>query len=168
VEEFGLQITLANNGQEALDKLNQAVEGGKNFDLVLMDCQMPEMDGYETTAAIRQGRAMERYRMIPIVAMTANAMEGDEEKCLNAGMNDYLPKPINPDRLQNILTKWFEKQKLIDISVQRGNSMLIDFEQEREKYGKGDLRQNAPSNTKPKATTSKGNRPLSTTKLRET
>jgi PAS domain S-box-containing protein len=155
LEEFGLQITLANNGQEALDKLNQAVESGKNFDLILMDCQMPEMDGYETTAAIRQGRAMERYRMIPIVAMTANAMEGDEEKCLNAGMNDYLPKPIDPDRLQNMLTKWFEKQALIDISVQRGNSMLIDFEQEREKHGKGDLRQNAPSNTKPKATTSK-------------
>lgn len=106
LSEFGIDVTVANNGIEALRILNSSLKSDKNFDLILMDCQMPEMDGYETTGAIRRGQASEKYRSIPIVAMTANAMKGDEEKCLDAGMSDYLAKPIEPDLLHNTLLRW--------------------------------------------------------------
>ena len=67
---------------------------------------MPEMDGYEATQLIRQGMAGQHNRDIPIVAMTANAMQGDREKCLNVGMDDYLAKPIKPAQVKTILSKW--------------------------------------------------------------
>jgi CheY-like chemotaxis protein len=71
-----------------------------------MDCQMPEMDGYQATQEIRHGAAGERFKDITIVAMTANAMKGDREKCLAAGMNDYLSKPIEATKLKEMLVKW--------------------------------------------------------------
>jgi CheY-like chemotaxis protein len=71
-----------------------------------MDCQMPVMDGFTATKNIRNGDAGDDYRDIPIVAMTANAMQGDREKCINAGMNDYLTKPIDAKPLADCLTKW--------------------------------------------------------------
>ena len=76
------------------------------YDLVLMDCQMPEMDGFEATAAIRDPRATVRNRAVPIIAMTALAMKGDRERCLAAGMNDYLPKPISVPGLGAVLETW--------------------------------------------------------------
>lgn len=88
LEKWGHRVTLADNGQEALDRLSTHSE---SFDLVLMDMQMPIMGGLEATAKIRQ---MPPFRDLPIVAMTANAMLGDREMCLEAGMNDYLSKPI--------------------------------------------------------------------------
>ena len=94
------QCIIAVNGKDALEKL-QSSEGEHPFTFIFMDCQMPEMDGYEATELIRQGVAGMRYQDIPIVAMTANAMIGDEEKCLSAGMNDYLVKPINKDRVRD-------------------------------------------------------------------
>tara|TARA_R110002111_G_scaffold1306_6_gene8902 strand:+ start:730 stop:3357 length:2628 start_codon:yes stop_codon:yes gene_type:complete len=94
------QIETAENGQEAIDLLKQ-----EQFDLVLMDCQMPILDGYEATRWIRAGKAGEQSK-VPIIAMTANAMQGDREKCLAVGMDDYLSKPIDPDKLTKTLQQW--------------------------------------------------------------
>jgi CheY-like chemotaxis protein/HPt (histidine-containing phosphotransfer) domain-containing protein len=77
-----------------------------DYDLVLMDCQMPELDGYECTRRIRQADTPVRNHRIPIVAMTAHAMSGDREKCLASGMDDYLTKPIHPGALREVLEKW--------------------------------------------------------------
>lgn len=105
LETFNLEADTANNGQEALIALKDAL-GVKPYTLVLMDCQMPILDGYDATKAIRKGESGEINKKIPIVAMTANAMQGDKEKCLNVGMDDYLSKPINPDKLRDALQKW--------------------------------------------------------------
>lgn len=96
--QAGFSVTIAGNGQEAVDKVMEA-----EFDCVLMDIQMPVMDGYEATRAIRKE---DRYSSLPIIAMTANAMQGDREKCVNAGMNDHVAKPINPDELFKSLVQW--------------------------------------------------------------
>ena len=102
---FGCYADLAENGLEALEKLNT-----ERYDLILMDCQMPEMDGYDATAAIRKEEAAYREmgedRHIPIVALTAHAMEGDREICLRAGMDDYLSKPFKIEELHSILFRW--------------------------------------------------------------
>jgi len=105
LSELGLQADVAANGLEALDCLQQAPDDAP-YTLVLMDCQMPEMDGYEASRQIREGKAGDRNQSITIVAMTANAMQGDREKCLSAGMNDYLTKPIDPDLLLAKLQHW--------------------------------------------------------------
>ncbi len=96
----GHRVQLAENGQEALDRLEK-----EEFDLVLMDVQMPVMGGFEATAAIRR-RERETGAHIPIIAMTANALKGDRERCLEAGMDEYLSKPIDPDRLRRTLDEW--------------------------------------------------------------
>ena len=102
---YGLSTGTATNGQEALKMLST-----KPFDLVLMDIQMPVMDGYEATARIRDPHGSVRAHDIPIIAMTANAMKGDREKCLRAGMEDYISKPIDPNELQALLDKWLFKK----------------------------------------------------------
>ncbi|MDP2076551.1 MAG: ATP-binding protein [Sulfuricurvum sp.] len=100
----GLQTHTASNGAEALEILKAAQS--KPYTLIFMDCQMPVMDGYQTTHVIRNGEAGEQYKNIPIIAMTANAMAGDREKCLLWGMNDYISKPIDINELQNALKEW--------------------------------------------------------------
>ncbi len=95
----GYKVTLAPNGKAAVEAFTRAPE---DFDLILMDIQMPEMDGYEATRQIRQ----QGYADIPIIAMTANAMKGDKELCLEAGMNDYISKPIKREIVFQILAKW--------------------------------------------------------------
>ncbi len=94
----GVTVQTAYNGREALDLLKT-----EDFDGVLMDCQMPLMDGYETTRRIR---GQERFRHLPVLAMTANAMKGDKEKALAAGMNDHIAKPIKPDVMFVTMAKW--------------------------------------------------------------
>ena len=96
------QCVIAINGKDAIEKL-KASDESQPFTFIFMDCQMPEMDGYQATASIRQGNAGSRYLSIPIVAMTANAMVGDEEKCLSAGMDDYLVKPINKEQVKEAI-----------------------------------------------------------------
>lgn len=102
LEILNYSFEIAVNGIQALKILED-----KNFDLILMDCQMPEMDGYEATRRIRQ-LTEEAKSKIPIVALTANALRGDREKCLAAGMNDYLTKPLNVELLEITLKKWIQ------------------------------------------------------------
>ena len=105
LDQFGLAIDVAGNGLEALNSLRSAPEDAP-YTLVLMDCQMPEMDGYQASREIRAGSAGERNRQIPVIAMTANVMQGDREKCLDAGMDDYVPKPIEQELLLAKLQQW--------------------------------------------------------------
>ena len=98
LRRLGYQPQLVDHGLACLEALRHGV-----YDLVLMDCQMPEMDGYQTTACIRQGEAGERNRDLSIVALTASAMAGDRERCILAGMNDYLTKPILSSDLVRLL-----------------------------------------------------------------
>jgi len=97
----GVTYSVVENGRDAVDALDQ-----HPFDAVLMDCQMPVMDGYTATRVRRQKEADSALARIPIIAMTANAMAGDREKCLSAGMDDYMSKPLNRSRLEQTLRKW--------------------------------------------------------------
>jgi len=99
----GMSVEVVNNGQEAVDLLQE-----ESFDGVLMDCQMPVMDGYEATRLLRQ---QDRYKTLPILAMTANAMAGDREKVLEAGMNDHIAKPINVNDMFSKMAKWIKPAK---------------------------------------------------------
>ncbi|MEO5354202.1 MAG: response regulator [Magnetococcus sp. XQGC-1] len=99
LEDVGLQVTVVENGRKAVER----VQEGGSFAAVFMDIQMPEMDGYRATALIRSQAA---YRDLPIIAMTADAMVGEREKCLAAGMNDYVTKPIELNRLYESLAQW--------------------------------------------------------------
>ncbi|GEM_PF-3626955 len=100
LQKLDCKAERARNGHEAV---NRAIH--ESFDLVLMDCQMPEMDGFEATGKIREHRSTDE---LPIIALTANAMKGDREKCLAAGMDDYLSKPISKSELQKALAKWIK------------------------------------------------------------
>jgi PAS domain S-box-containing protein len=101
LRKLGYRADTAANGLEALRALKTIP-----YDLVLMDCQMPEMDGYEATRHVRSGKSGALDKDIPIIAMTAHAMKGDKEKCLSAGMTDYLPKPVQPIEVANVLEKY--------------------------------------------------------------
>src|SRR5262249_2507190 len=102
-EKLGHAVTVANNGRQAIDRINE-----QQFDVVFMDVQMPEMDGVTATCEIRK-REQATGRHIPIVAMTAHAMKGDKEKCLEAGMDDYVSKPIRGKDLGDVLARIVER-----------------------------------------------------------
>jgi signal transduction histidine kinase/ActR/RegA family two-component response regulator len=108
LKNLGLSADVAENGEEAIAKLKES--GDQYYSVILMDCQMPVMDGFTATQNIRNGDADEGYCKIPIIAMTANAMQGDREECINAGMSDYLTKPIDEKLLADCLVKWFSPQ----------------------------------------------------------
>lgn len=99
LKKLGITPDIANNGEEALQKLED-----NNYDLVLMDCQMPIKDGYQATKELREWARP--IKDVVVIALTANAMQGDEQKCYAAGMNDYITKPVSPDVLQEKLQKW--------------------------------------------------------------
>jgi len=102
LQKLGYETAVAENGLKALDYLSH-----NTIDLILMDCQMPEMDGFETTTRIRVSE--EAFKHIPIIAVTANTMSGDRERCLAIGMNDYLGKPVRKDLLQEKLSYWLHR-----------------------------------------------------------
>ena len=99
LRNLGYRAELVNNGREVLGALEHA-----DFDIILMDCQMPELDGFATTAEIRRREGTARHTTI--IAMTANALDGDHERCVSAGMDDYLSKPIKPEVLRLMLERW--------------------------------------------------------------
>ncbi len=101
---YGLDVEVAENGQKALDKLQE--DTAVHYDLILMDIMMPVMDGYET---IQHIRTLPEGKNIPIIALTAKAMKGDDKKCIDVGANDYLTKPIDMDKLLSILYVWLAK-----------------------------------------------------------
>jgi two-component system, sensor histidine kinase and response regulator len=103
LERLGYRADLAANGKEALDVLAHA-----RYDVVLMDCQMPELDGYQTTREIR--RRIGDTRSIVVIGLTAHALQGDREKCLEAGMDDYLTKPVMPEDLAAALARWMDRE----------------------------------------------------------
>ncbi|MGI2183131.1 PAS domain S-box protein [Shewanella oncorhynchi] len=109
LEQVGIILSIATNGQIALDKLSQ-----QHFDLVLMDCQMPVMDGYQATKAIRKRPELAN---LPVVAMTANAMAGDRDMCLRAGMNDHIAKPIEVNVLYQTLLKYLGSSSGISAAI---------------------------------------------------
>ncbi|MEK1941927.1 MAG: response regulator [Pseudomonas sp.] len=106
LEHKGAVVEVARNGREALTKLEEV----EDIDLVLMDVMMPEMDGYEATAEIRKNP---RWRKLPVIAVTAKAMKDDQDRCLQAGANDYLAKPIDLDRLFSLIRVWMPKLERI-------------------------------------------------------
>ncbi|UTA48213.1 ATP-binding protein [Simiduia sp. 21SJ11W-1] len=105
--DIGMQVITAENGEDALAKLNDPANA---FDIILMDCQMPVLDGYETSRLIREGKGGLHNADLPIIAMTANAMAGDKDRCLVAGMSDYLTKPLDPEEFDNMLYRWLKPE----------------------------------------------------------
>ncbi len=112
---------IATTGREALNVLSNG-----DYDLIFMDCMMPEMDGYEATRAIRAGEAGERHRRIPIVALTANTRAGDREDCIAAGMDDYLTKPLHVNDLEMILKKWCGDGEGVQLDSHQGEKLDSD------------------------------------------
>jgi len=101
VQRLGFEVDVVENGAAALTALEQ-----RDYSMVLMDCQMPQMDGYEATRELR--RRQNGSRRVPVVAMTANAFAADREACLQAGMDDYLSKPVELRALEEVLQRWAE------------------------------------------------------------
>ncbi len=107
LEQFGCRVDLAENGMEAVITAEK-----EQYDLIFMDCQMPVMDGYEATENIRKMEKQAGKRQTPIIALTAYAMKGDKERCLGAGMDDYIPKPFNEEHLLSMLSAWLPDESL--------------------------------------------------------
>jgi CheY-like chemotaxis protein len=99
LSERGMRVLKADNGEKAISVLEES----SDVDVVLMDIMMPVLDGYETMKRIR---AQDRFKKLPIIALTAKAMKGDRERCMEAGASDYLPKPVDQDRLISMLRMW--------------------------------------------------------------
>jgi len=106
LESYGLRVDFAENGIDGVEKLKAA----DRVDLILMDIMMPEMDGYETMQTIRSDA---RFAQVPIIALTAKAMAGDREKCLKAGASDYIPKPVDTEKLVEMIRKWLSMAQAV-------------------------------------------------------
>src|SRR5580704_2509945 len=119
LESFGCKVETATNGVEALDRY-----AGRQYGLIFMDCQLPGMDGFEATAAIRKQEAGSD-RHVPIVALTASAIEGDREQCLAAGMDDYVPKPFTTEQMRAALATWLSPARRGAGDVKRDHLTLV-------------------------------------------
>ncbi len=136
LENMGHRVDVASNGREAV-----AAVQNEAYAAVLMDCQMPEMDGFEATMAIR--RTERGGKRIPIIAMTAGAMKGDEEKCIASGMDAYISKPVDPDRLSDVLSRWIAGDSGEGASPEdavRSNARFDDEHELRSALERGELR----------------------------
>lgn len=120
LQGFGLNVDIANNGLEAVAAVIE-----NKYDIILMDIQMPEMDGYESTRAIRANTASSYFQNIPIIAMTAHALKTDKEKCQRVGMNGHISKPIIISELVNALIKWVPQKKAILNKPQENSGTLL-------------------------------------------
>jgi two-component system sensor histidine kinase/response regulator len=135
LHELGCRTQTADNGREAINLLKQQ---DCDVDLILMDCQMPVMDGYAASISLRKGVAGERYIDVPIIAATASALKGTEEECRCAGMNDYLTKPFDVNDFEAMIIKWaaqitgeaIKHEGNTDAAQQAGNNMEQGFEHE--------------------------------------
>jgi CheY-like chemotaxis protein len=117
LERLGYGCDIAGNGLEALEAISAVT-----YDLVLMDCQMPELDGYAAVAELRK-REHPLGRRVPVIALTAHAMDGEREKCLAAGMDDYLSKPLTISKLQQMMAKWDRGEP----TVKRTSTLMSDI-----------------------------------------
>jgi len=99
LEQYDMDVVFAENGREGI----RTLQNNPNVNIVLMDVMMPELDGYETTRLIRQ---QDQFRSLPIIALTAKAMQGDREKCIEAGASDYITKPVDTEQLLTLLRLW--------------------------------------------------------------
>lgn len=126
LDKLGYSVDVASSGREAVE-----AAALRRYDLILMDVQMPERDGFEATAAIR-AREQESGIRTPIVAMTAHVMSGDRARCIEAGMDDYLPKPISAQAISAILTRYIEPSHppVTDESAPLGDTMIAAFDKD--------------------------------------
>ncbi len=114
LEKCGCRVDVAADGKEAVEMWSRLP-----YDMVLMDCQMPDMDGYEATAEIRRREAEGTpKRRTPIVALTASTMQGDSEKCLASGMNDFISKPVQVENLLRAIQRWAPPSQVEDLYLQ--------------------------------------------------
>lgn len=130
IQLLGCTVEIAGNGLEAIDKIAQ-----NEYGLIFMDCQMPKMDGFQATREIRAGKCGDNKRSIPIVAMTANAMKGDKELCIEAGMDDYITKPISPEMVKAKIEEWIldesePTEHTIDDMIFFGGDALPDLDED--------------------------------------
>ena len=146
LRNLNLEVIIASNGREALSLLAE-----HNFSIVFMDCQMPVMDGYECTGEIRK-KETKTGKRVPIVAMTANAMEGDREKCLEAGMDEYISKPFESDKLEALVSKYllnrnsdtpaqFAAEESSQALSEDSDIIALDYEKFRAKFNEAQARQ---------------------------
>ena len=124
LENAGCRVDVAENGNQVLSMLEK-----KNYDLIPMDIQMPEMDGYEATRLIRQREKRDGHRQKPIIAITANALKGDREECLAAGMSDFLSKPFTQRDLIAVLKQWLPESTLRCKDEFRSDSRTLQSEE---------------------------------------
>lgn len=116
LESLGFDVTVAENGHLAVEEVQ-----ANSFDVILMDCLMPVMDGFEATRRIRRHEEERRRSPVPIIALTANALTGDKEACLNAGMNDYLSKPYSETEIRSLLVRWLKTEDAVDAVGEDGH-----------------------------------------------
>jgi len=136
LKKLGLRADAVANGAEAVKALETIP-----YDLVLMDVQMPEMDGYEAARLIRTAPSTVRNPQVPIIAMTAHALRGDREKCLQADMDDYMPKPVSPQSLAAMLRKWLPKEKSKDpVEAEADGAGSYDSESSTEIFDEAGMR----------------------------
>ena len=135
LERYGCSVTPAGNGIEAVSQFKHT-----EFDLIFMDCQMPEMDGYEATGVIREWEQFREKTHTPIIAFTANAMQGDKDKCIAAGMDDYISKPVSEKSLEDMLKKWL-KDKVEVVEFEYTETATTQKEVESEEQDETEFRQ---------------------------